>query len=159
MTADEKSNKMLRWAKIIQGLCIVAMPIYVRILAQGQAFGYIPIEQLDTLVLNILTVVLTLLALFSLALVYVLPRQPARSRLRSGMWKSMGPEMRAFTNYFLQSASVEAVAVYGLLLGFLGAGWNVVLPFLFVSVAALIITFPTRNRWDKMLQTLRDEPA
>lgn len=45
-------------------------------------------------------------------------------------------------------ALAESVAIFGLVLGFLGAPPSVVMPFFAVAWVLMIIRFPTRQRWN-----------
>lgn len=60
-------------------------------------------------------------------------------------------EDRALDGLRIRAATFHAPAVYGLMLGILGAPSFVPLAFIVPTIAALCLTFPTQNRWQKLL--------
>jgi cytochrome c oxidase subunit IV len=66
-------------------------------------------------------------------------------------------DSRLFSLYIVQSSTLEAIAVWGLMLGILGGSIYIVIVFFIVAVAGLIITFPTRNRWERLSVRIKPE--
>jgi hypothetical protein len=56
-------------------------------------------------------------------------------------------ENRYVTSLILAMALAEAVAIYGLVLGFKGAPWSVVLPFFVGAWILMLIRFPTEAKF------------
>jgi hypothetical protein len=52
----------------------------------------------------------------------------------------------------MRFAMTEAIGIYGLLLGILGAEWYITLPFFIVSGIFMIFYFPTSRKWNKLLE-------
>ena len=73
-------------------------------------------------------------------------RAPARMRT--------APGRVIFSLHSVRGADFLFVSSAGLILGALGAEWPVVAPFLAVSSAAVIVTFPTKERWKRMVSQL-----
>jgi hypothetical protein len=63
-------------------------------------------------------------------------------------------------NFIIVRASLfEAIGIYGLILAVLGAEVYISLPFILVSMAALVLTFPNRERWRKIGGENDDQPG
>ena len=60
--------------------------------------------------------------------------------------------------FIVRAAVLEAVAIYGLVLGILGASLEIVAPFFVVTVAGLLLTFPTQGKWNR-LAAMIEPPA
>jgi hypothetical protein len=103
---------------------------YLVFLAIVDFIQMIPVAPVDDLVLRVLVVVLVGVGAISVALASFLPRLMSRQ----------------MKTHFIRGAILESVAIYGLVLGLVGAGWAVVMPFFIVSIGALILTFPTNEQ-------------
>jgi hypothetical protein len=54
--------------------------------------------------------------------------------------------------YFIHNFRIslfESVAIFGLIVGFLGGAWYVWLPLLLLSGVAMVFSFPTAKRWEE----------
>ena len=65
----------------------------------------------------------------------------------------------AITGIIVRVSLLEAVGIYGLILAILGAEVYVSLPFILVSMASLILTFPNKERWRKLAGESEDQPG
>lgn len=74
----------------------------------------------------------------------------ARKRLRSNLGQ---PGAGARLYFFLRAVSAEAIALFGLLIGFLGAPVLEVAALFALSLAAMLSSFPTREAWQNALRT------
>jgi len=52
--------------------------------------------------------------------------------------------------YYPRTAMIGSLAIHGLVLGVIGAGWVFIVPFLIAPVIGLLLTFPTQKRLDEM---------
>lgn len=128
---------------------IAATCIYLIVLIAIQKTGYEPLfHQSDFLGKNLaatgLMVVLSFVAAVDIIIGIFLPRwmlkrYPREERAR-----------RLLMVEVLRVAFLQAVAIYGLILGILGAGWVVAVVFFAVSLAVLVKYFPTDNLWNRM---------
>ena len=145
MTPDEEMGKLLLPAKIFQASYLGAILIQIVILAVFLPYvGFEGILLPDNPLLTLLEGVLGILAVINIALAYLLPRWTVR-------WYRGKPKRLVFF-YLSRGSSFFAVATYGLILGMLGAKWPIILPFFIVGAATLIHTFPTEERWRKMME-------
>jgi len=60
---------------------------------------------------------------------------------------------RVRLSFFLRFAAAEAVGVFGLMSGFLGASAPTIGLFLALSAAALVVAAPSREAWQTALET------
>ena len=148
MTPDEEMGKLLLSAKIIQIAYLGAVLIYLIMLfiVIPYAVGPLAIFPAGDPLLTLFEGVLGVLAVIIIALAYLLPRWTVR-------WYRQ-KSRRLFNVYFIRGGLFEAVAIYGLILGILGAKWPIILPFFIVGAATLVHTFPTEERWGKMYRCI-----
>ena len=59
-------------------------------------------------------------------------------------------QSRYLTTLILALALAESVAIFGLVLGFLGAPATVVVPFFAVAWILMLVRFPTQERFDRL---------
>jgi len=91
----------------------------------------------------VIAVAAVLIGITSTALGSLLPRWAARwQRHRVG---------RLFAVQVVCWALFQVVAIFGVVLGVLGGGWAMALPFFVACVAAHVLTFPTEAKWRRML--------
>jgi F0F1-type ATP synthase membrane subunit c/vacuolar-type H+-ATPase subunit K len=64
-----------------------------------------------------------------------------------------------FSLSILSAALYQAVALYGLTLGFLSASWIYSLPLFIAAAIGLIITFPTKARWKNRMSNINNESS
>lgn len=94
--------------------------------------------------LNIITIVLSVLGLFSLLQGIMIPRRlirMAKNRTQITTGQTI------FGAYIIRYAIFEAISIYGLILGILGGEIPIIIAFFIVSLIAMIFTFPTEDRW------------
>ena len=162
MIAQEGNNKYLRTAKIIQVLLFMAILIYA-----GIVYGWSVIPLIsqdigfDISTLHQITIVVAFLGIICLVYGYFLPKlmtktykQKSQTNLRK--WLPFHPNLPraeggSLAVHITRAAIFVAVAVYGLVLGILGVGWQITLPFFVTSAIALALTFPTQKRWKRLL--------
>jgi len=68
-----------------------------------------------------------------------------------------GALRRVRTFFIMRAAAAEAIALYGLILGFLGAPLSQVLALFGISIAALLACAPGKEAWDEALR--RTKPS
>ena len=145
MVRDNKISKSLKTARIIQLAYLVAILIYADLV-----FHLLPSESTSPVLsigesrVTILTVVLSVLAVCSIGTSYFWPRLVKGYKSRMGL----------LSVYVARAALFGSVAIFGLILGVVGAMWEIPLIFFLVSAAALILTFPTEEKWKKMMESI-----
>jgi hypothetical protein len=162
MLNHEGNNRYLRLAKIIQILLLIAILLYVDIIYRWSIIPLISQDiGLDKSTLNLITIVIAFFGIICLVYGYFIPiwmtktlKQKSQPKWRK--WLSphstmTGAESMSLTVYITRSAMFVGIAVYGLVLGILGVGWQITLPFFVASAIALVLTFPTKKRWKRML--------
>ncbi|MFH1032394.1 MAG: hypothetical protein V1767_07545 [Chloroflexota bacterium] len=147
MARYKETDKSRRTAKIIQGVCIFAVIVFVDILRRGIAL----VTPWDSGTLNLLTGVLAGVGLVDLAASYLVPQWMIKG-YRQKPWLDKGRFL--ISVYIIRAGLLESVAIYGLVLGILGVRVEFVLPFIIVSVGGLFITFPTDEKWKGMTATI-----
>ncbi len=107
--------------------------------------------------LNHIIIVFAIVSLISLAYCYFAPWLMLKGYLSNKRKPPVELDSRLFSLYIVQSSTLEAIAVWGLMLGILGGSIYIVIVFFIVAVAGLIITFPTRNRWERLSVRIKPE--
>jgi F0F1-type ATP synthase membrane subunit c/vacuolar-type H+-ATPase subunit K len=146
-----------RWhltVKIIYGAMIVSVVIFI-----GMAYSLVPSLGLEIFdagdtTLWIIEYALGSVALLTLLLAAFFPRGTVR--VFNGA-RRPAPDALTFT--IIRVSFFEATGIYGLILAMLGADTAITLPFFLVSLAALVLTFPTRERWRKISGESDDRPG
>ena len=87
-------------------------------------------------------IVLAVIALISLGLGYRLPHIMAKQTRKS--------VSSALVQSIIQYGAFESIGVYGLMLGIMGAGVQITLPFFLVAAGAMITVFPTEEKIKKL---------
>ncbi len=148
MATDDEMSKTLRVAKILQIVFLGAILIYVIILVVLPYIGFAPIFPSDYPLLTPIAGILGVHAVISIALGYLMPRR---------IVKRTKQEVRSpfCTEVVLRCAFFEAVAIDGGILGVIGAGWEITIPFFIVGAGAMILTFPTEERWRQMIEQVK----
>ena len=145
MAQDEEWSKIIRYAKILQVACLGAVVIDIIILiVLPYAVGPLAIFPAGDPILTLLAGILGVVSVISIAFGYFLPR-----------WKSNWYKQelkRLLSVQAIRCSSFVAVAINGLILGIIGAGWLITIPFFVVATATLIHTFPTEERWREMME-------
>lgn len=147
MESNENMKTTRRTAKIIQVTYLASVFIFIIALIYIQRNSPLYPALLDNAVLNIVTTVLGVIGIINIAIGYFLPRWLInRSKQKGDLPRHV------LEAYIVRCAFFEAVAIYGLVLGILGSKWEIILPFFFIAAVAMILTFPTEGRWQKMLE-------
>lgn len=141
-------SRVLRIAKIYQALLILSIPIFLGILIRFREpspfyFSY------DNL--KLITIVLAIFGVLGLAYIYLLPRFMMKRYEQKPTIKKLNILVFVF---IVRAGLLEAVAIYGLIVGIFGARLEIVALFFIASVAGLLLTFPTINKWDRMSEML-----
>jgi hypothetical protein len=74
----------------------------------------------------------------------------ARKRLRSPLGR---PASRARLFFLLRATSAEAIALFGLMIGFQGASVLEAAALFALALAAMLSSFPTREAWQTAIRT------
>jgi hypothetical protein len=143
----EDMKRSLRTIKIIQVLLILAVLIFLDILIR---FPIPPPFSISSETLNLIIIILAILGAVDLAYSYFLPRLLIKSSKRYKRKPPIMGKSQVFSNLIVRGAMLEAIAIYGLVLGIMGASLKIVLPFFIITVAGLLLTFPTKNKWNKL---------
>jgi ATP/ADP translocase len=165
MVTTGETEKSLRIARIFQIICLIAVMLFAGILYWNPDINEISRDMaLGANVLKIMTIVLVVLGILCLLSGYFLSRVIIKARQVNPTGKNVKifpfffnvspAERSVLTARFFLIFGYPAVAIYGLVLGMLGDGWQITLPFFVVSGIALILTFPTKNRWQRMMEKL-----
>jgi hypothetical protein len=94
--------------------------------------------------LNFLAVVLSALGAFSLLQGFMFPRRIIRMATNKAQASA---DQAIYSAQILRCAYFEAISIYGLVLGILGAILPIVVAFFVLSLVAMAATFPTEDRW------------
>jgi hypothetical protein len=135
-------NAGLKTIQIIYIALLAAILIYAVILIQLSSSGIAtsPFPEWDISFTG-LAVVFGFISVYSLMEGYYLPQRILK-RGKSNPVNAL----------IVRCTLFESVAIFGFVLGVLGAGWIISLPFFVVAAVALILTFPTSARWQKMIE-------
>ena len=142
--ADEEVNRPLKTARIIHILFLVTIIIYLDILRRD----FITQFFLEENTLDLVMLILIIFGFVGLAYGCFLPRLMIK-----GYRKKPRLERGNFllSIILVRAAMFEAIAIWGLILRVVGISLQIVWPFFLVSALALILTFPTKARLEKML--------
>ena len=148
----EDTHKLLKTAEILQALFILAVFAYLDILTR---FPPPPPLQFGSDRLQLITIILAILSVVALVYSYFLPRLMIKGYKTAVRKAPIAPiKSRLFSIFIARSASLEAIAIWGFILGIIGARLDSVVPFFIVSVVGLIIVFPTESKWNKLAAML-----
>ena len=167
MATEYGSGKSFRVVKIFHIIFLIAVLLYADILyrwpvTDGVSWGM----GLNHSVLKALTISLVILAIYGLVAGYFIYRiimktkkinTPRLNNIIFPFYKNFSPaeKVASFAHEMLAVMSV-AIAIFGLVLGMLGDGWQVTVPFFVVAEIVLIITFPTQKRWQQLLAKITE---
>ena len=146
MATDKETRNALLNAKIRQAACLSAVFIYIIILIRLHD-GDFEHPFSDDPFLTVVTAACSVVAAIGIAFGYILPWIVKRYGPESGL-----PAGPLATVQLIRPALFGSVAICGLVLGIMGAGWHITLPFFVVSAGLLVYTFPTEKRWKKMME-------
>ena len=150
MQTDNEMGKTLRIAKILHIALMASILIYAVIL-----FVFLPAIELwvfppDDPVLTRVEWALGIVAIIAIFLGYYLPRLATR-RYRQSVQGLLPLHARLLLVHIIRSSLFESIAIYGLMLGILGAGEQITIAIMVVSLGALILSFPNAEKWKKMI--------
>jgi F0F1-type ATP synthase membrane subunit c/vacuolar-type H+-ATPase subunit K len=143
----EGVNKSLRTIKIIQVLLILAVLIYLDILVR---FPVPPPFETSGNTFRLIIAVLAILGAGSLAYSYFMPKLTIKGYKSYRRKPRPNEKSQIFSIFLVRAAMLEAVAIYGLILGILGASLEIVAPFFIAALVCLLLTFPTKSKWGKL---------
>jgi len=138
MATDNETGKFLTIAKIVQTVLILAVLVYavmLYVVLPRLGFGVI----YDDPLLITIAQVFGVISVGALAIGFLMPWLASR--------RAQPEKQMLFVAYIARAALFSTVGIYGLILGILGAEWQITLPFIASSGLSLVITFPTGKRW------------
>ena len=171
MDTTKETGKALRIAKILQIICLVAVLLFAGTLYWNPDINEISGDMaLGANVLKIITIVLVIIGILCLLSGYFLSRVIIKAQQVNPTGKNVKifpfffnvspAERSVLTARFFLIFGYPAIAIYGLVLGMLGDRWQITLPFFVVSAVLLVLTFPTKKRWQRLMEKLTvDKPA
>jgi hypothetical protein len=153
--ADDKMSKGLRNPKTFYLVFLAAVVVLAIILyVVAPLSGSEPLLPISDSMLTILTVVISIISAYMIVYgFFILPRRILKIAIKAN--RKIANTLYTIT--FLRSGSFTSVAIFGLILGIIGAGLPITIPYFAVSFGALIITFPTEKRWQNMLKSVNIE--
>jgi hypothetical protein len=149
---DEEISNALRVSKILSGSFLVASFVYVGIFFFALQQGIAPVMNDESLI-DIIMAMLAAIGILCLVGGYYLPKY----LIKQGKKKQVGQLDNSIRGNLLTAniigfAFFESIAIFGLILGLLSARWELVLSFAGVSIIAMLLAFPTRDRWGKAMR-------
>jgi hypothetical protein len=143
---SEGYSNMLKIAQILQICLIIAVFIYLCIPIVIPSI----VLNSDNDMLNLITITLAVISIVVLLLCYFLPKLMAKSYKSNSEKSVIKIEGGLLSLLIFRSAMIESLAIYGLILGILGASLYIILPFYIVAIAGLVIIFPSKDKWNRM---------
>jgi hypothetical protein len=138
MATDNETGKFLTIAKIVQTVLILAVLVYavmLYVVLPRLGFGVI----YDDPLLITIAQVFGVISVGALAIGFLMPWLASR--------RAQPEKQMLFVAYIMRTTMLGSIAIFGLILGILGAEDSITMLFLIVSAGALIFTFPTKKRW------------
>ena len=148
------SGRTLKGAQVMYSLMLTAELMYLLIaylLAPNVIGGIFDPADPD---FRLIQIALVVVGVITLVIGLRFPRMA--TRFMAGR-NNQPPD--AITGIIVRVSLLEAVGIYGLILAILGAEVYVSLPFILVSMASLILTFPNKERWRKLAGESEDQPG
>ncbi|MFC1973904.1 hypothetical protein ACFLU2_00900 [Chloroflexota bacterium] len=145
MALDKRAQGSLLIVKILNIAFLGTILIYMIALAFLTS-GNSQYESFDGFIMAIITVIL---AVISIALIPF-----GNFIVRLAIRESRNPGILLVV-YIFRMSLFESVAIYGLILGMMNdkwVAWAFALPFFIAASVLLILTFPTEEKWERMLQ-------
>lgn len=141
MNSNETDNKKtFSFLRIVHILFLVSIPIYISVIFSIKFYDFpLPFE-VSVRSLYVIEAVLAFFAIYDLLLGYYWPKILRKFRTTNK------PKISIFSIHLHRIANFVAIAIYGLVLAILGSAWYIWIWFFVVSVAALVLTFPTDER-------------
>ena len=149
MGTQYEFGKHLRNTRIINLFLIVSIIMYADILYQMFPKLDTPtVFSIDNSTLTVFEVIAGFMVVYSLFFSIFRNRHYVKMFIKKYNDKAKAVSRSNILCYSL----FEAIAIYGLILGVLGAEWQITLPFFLVSGVFLIIYFPTTKKWENTLK-------
>lgn len=179
MESNDGVGQSLLPARLFQTALLLSIPAYVFIHLRLAAIGQKPRFESDDPMLSLLTLALAISSVTLLATAAYVPRALAASRRKDSFRKSAWIttlilkatvalhtpwELRRVRPYsqrvaeflgivVMRGCVLEAIAVYGFILGMMGGRWQIVSLFFMAAAAGLILTFPTEKSLKRILKS------
>jgi hypothetical protein len=165
LALQEKNDKAIFPAQLIQTAFVISLMVYGYIIYVSVPSYNIAIYPVDDPIITAVAVLLAILYVAGLTLGYLWPRilinlRPRNNKFALAFWSKIMPNyprnVKAlfYSVFILRAALFESIAICGLVLGILGAEWQISLPFLVVSFVAQILSFPIKLKYEKMAEKL-----
>ena len=143
----EEDRSYFKKARLVSVMLLASPLIYAGILVMLH-MNKMEFGEFGSDTLNLITIVLSVLGLFSLLQGVMIPRRLIRmAKIRT----QTNAGQTIFGAYIIRYAIFEAISIYGLILGILGGEIPIIIAFFIVSLIAMIFTFPTEDRWASQL--------
>jgi preprotein translocase subunit SecG len=153
MTTQKENNNLFRMVKFLQGAFFVIILIYAAIIYGWSGIRLISGDlAFSKYALNTIIAVLAVLGILCLVYGYFQPGLAIKRNEQKPQTQLPTANGVSFGAYIIRATMFMAVAIYGLILGIFGAAWWVTLPFFIAPAFLLIFTFPTRKRWERILE-------
>jgi|GEM_PF-5348079 len=144
MTQENIKNGKILTARIIHIAMIVAVIIYSVVLYLLITYFDIQIFTPDDPELQIIELIVGIVAIISIIIGYILPL---------GFVKFMTINVTGILSiHLLRLSLLGSGGALGLILGVISAEWQIPSIFFILSAVALVLTFPTKTKWEKMLE-------
>ncbi|MDD5289510.1 MAG: hypothetical protein PHY28_10420 [Dehalococcoidales bacterium] len=147
MAGNNDFSRQLNIAKIMSIVFLIASFVYIDVLWYTVKNGIAPVwtDPDQGQLLRLVTIVLAVISLSCIGLGFYFPKYIIRH-------SSAIKRVSLLTSNILSFSFFEAISIYGLILGLLSAKWEISLPFFAVSIIAMLLSFPTRTKWENVLK-------
>lgn len=147
---DNSTAKLVRVLRLMHVFFLATIPVGVLITALLPVMGFAPVYDAASWYPHVIEASIGFITILILIFGYYWPRI-------SRKFKTINkPEVEVAGDHILRMSLFWAVAVSGLLLGIMiGSSWYIWLPFFLLSGIALILTFPTEERWNRWIQNMQ----
>lgn len=150
MAENEDITYGLKTAKIMSAAFIISPFVYIGIVTFAIEYGVAPLWPDEADLTGLISKVLAVAGIVSLPIGYYLPKLMVRRGKRGQ--STFGLPGSLLSASIFRFSMFVAIAIYGFMLGLLSARGELFLPFIGVSVIAMLLSFPTRERWEKALR-------
>ena len=142
-TTNNAANGLLTAIRAFHSISLVIIAVATFILTLLPDWDYVPVFDSTDGTLRIIEICFYVVAVICLITGLYLPRLLRRFRTTSEI------EREIFYSHILRLSFFISLAIYGMVMKFLGSDWFTVLPLIGLAVIALVLTFPTNRRWAK----------
>jgi hypothetical protein len=146
MQNNQNKERNLRSAKILQAFFLISTAVYFGVLLFLRREITLSVT-IDRPTLNLITVILAIIGIITAAAGIKLPRRILKRAKTFGI-----ADQTLLTVVVIQSSLFEAIAIYGLVLGIIGARLEIAVLFMVVSAGLFIFTFPGEDKIKKWLE-------